>query len=134
MVPLVLGPELLNSISLDQAVVVVCVRGQIERWVSTIESEKNHSEREEISVVTLIWLLGEHFRCHIARCSDDGAIESRTIACLKSAGEAEVNEFDIVVAIHQNILRFEITMGEAFRVDVKQTLKHLSGIKLHNWL
>ena len=134
MVPLVLGPEFLNSVSLDQAVVVVCVRGQIERWMSAVKSEKNHPEREEIGVVTLIRLLGEHFRCHVARCSDNGAIESRTIASLKSASEAEVNEFDIVVAIHQNVLRFEITVRKAFRVDVKQTLKHLSGIKLHDRL
>lgn len=48
--------------------------------------------------------------------------------------EAKVCNFELVVFIEHEILRFKVAMADASLVHVLKSLKHLKGVEPGNWL
>ena len=133
-VPLVLLPELFDAVSIDQAVVVVGWVGHVEGWVSSLEGEEDHSEGEEVSVVPLVWLLLKDLWRHVAWCADHRVRESSAVTSFKFAGEAEINQLDVVVFVEEDVLRLEVPVREALGVDVQEAEEELACIELDDGL
>ena len=60
-----------------------------------------------------------------ADSADDGAVFVGTVATFKTTCKTKVDDFDVKIFVKQNVLGLEIAMGEAFLVDIVQTLQHL---------
>ena len=75
-------------------------------------NKQNDSTCEEINYLTLIWLLFKDFRCHISWCANYRSVEAATVSSLKWTCEAEIYDFDIVILIKQDVLGFQVTVGE----------------------
>ena len=133
-VPPVLLPELLDAVPIDQAVVVVRWVGHVEGWVSSLEGEEDHSEGEEVSVVPLVWLLLKDLWCHVAWCADHRVRESGAITSFKLAGEAEIDQLDVVVLVEEDVLRLEVAVREALGVDVEEAEEELATVELDDGL
>ena len=133
-VPLVLLPELFDAVPIDQAVVVVGWVGHVEGWVSSLEGEEDHSEGEEVSVVPLVWLLLKDLWRHVAWCADHRVRESGAITSFKLAGEAEIDQLDVVVLVEEDVLRLEVAVREALGVDVQEAEEELATVELDDRL
>lgn len=129
-----LGPELFDSISTDQAIVVVCRWCLVERWVSAVHRKQDGTKREQVRIVPLVRLPGKHFRSHVAWSTDYGMRESGSITSLQFASEAEIYNFDAVVGVEQDIFGLKITMWETKCIDMQQALEHLSSVVFDYWL
>ena len=127
-------PELFDTISIDQAVVVVGWVGHVEGWVSSLKGEEDHSEGEEVSVVPLVWLLLKDLWRHVAWCADHRVRESSAITSFKLAGEAEIDQLDVVVMVEEDVLRLEVSVREALGIDVQEAEEELATVKLDNGL
>ena len=123
---LVLLPELFDAVPIDQAVVVVGWIRHIEGWVSSLEGEDDHSEGEEVSVVPLVWLLLKDLWRHVAWCADHRVRESGAVTSFKFAGEAEINQLNVVVFVEEDVLRLEVPVREALGVDVQEAEEELA--------
>ena len=131
---LVLLPELFDAVPIDQAVVVVGWIRHIEGRVSSLEGEDDHSEGEEVSVVPLVWLLLKDLWRHVAWCADHRVRESGAVTSFKFAGEAEINQLNVVVFVEEDVLRLEVPVREALGVDVQEAEEELACIELDDGL
>ena len=89
-------PEEVGSVGGEQLVVVVFLVGHAERRVSRIEDKENDAEGEQVDDLTLVRLLGENLRSHIAWCADLRSVGAGAVATLKRASEAEVHYLYII--------------------------------------
>ena len=69
-------PEEIASVGGQQLVVVVLLIGHAEGWVTRVEDEENHTEGEEVDDLTLVGLLLENLRSHVAWRADHGLVGS----------------------------------------------------------
>jgi len=118
-------PEEVGSVSGEELVVVIFLVGHGEGWVTRVQDEENDSEGEEIDDLTLIWLSGKNFRSHVTWGTNNRSVSTRAITALKWASEAEIDNFNVIHLIKEDVLRLKISMRESFGVDVVNTLKHL---------
>lgn len=65
---------------------------------------------------------------HEAKRADDGAVHSITSSAFDGAGEAEIDNLDIVELVKQDIFAFEVSVGESLCVDVMHRLNELLGV------
>ena len=128
------GPELLASVRGNQLVVRVLQVCHVEGRVSRVQDEQYDTESEQIYDLTLVWLFGVDLRCHESKRADNAPVHSVASSALDWASEAEVDDLDVVELVEQDILAFEITMGETLGVDVVDGLDQLLGVVAHDAL
>ena len=63
---LVLLPEKIDSVVVDELVVAVFGACSLEGRMSSVHGKEDDSEGEDVSNMALVWLSGQDFRCHIA--------------------------------------------------------------------
>lgn len=127
-------PEEVRPVGGKQLVVGVVLVGHAERRVARVQNEKDHSKGKQVHDLALVGLLLEDLWGHVARGADDRAVGARAIAALKWAGEAEVDNLDVVHFVEQDVLGLEISVREALGVDVVHTLEDLLEVVLADGL
>ena len=70
-------------------------------------------------------LVLDEFWRHKARRAHPRSIKSWIILALQRTDEAEVDYLEVVVLVEENILRFEVPVGEPFWMQVVNTLDQL---------
>ena len=105
-------PEEVGPVSREELVVVVLLVGHSEGRVTRVQNEENNTESEKIDDLSLVGLSGENLRGHVAWSTDDGFVGARTVASLKRASEAEINNLYVVHFVEENVFGFKISMGE----------------------
>jgi hypothetical protein len=118
-------PEEVRSVSGEEFVVVVLLVGHAEGRVSRVEDEKNDTEGEKIDNLALVGLAGKDLRSHVARGTDHGPVGAGAVASLKRASEAEIDDFDVIHFVEEDVLGFEVAMRESLGVDIVDTHEHL---------
>ena len=78
--------------------------------------------------MTVVLTLGEKLWRHVAWCADLSRIESWSTLTSKSTDEAKVNDLKIVIIVQQNILRLQISVGEAKSMQVIDALQQLLDV------
>lgn len=98
----------------------------IKRKMSAEHEVDDDAKRPTVNAF-IVWLLQQNLRCHIAQ----GPIRlSASLRRTESPGESEIDELDgrrVRLVDHQNVLRFQISMGDAERVQVVNGRGHLMG-------
>ena len=128
------GPELLASVRGNQLVVWILQVCHVEGRVSRVQNEQYDAESEQIYNLTLVGLFGVDLRRHESERADNAAVHSIAGSALDWAREAEVDDLDVVELVEQDILAFEVTMGEALGVDIVDRLDQLLGVVAHDAL
>ena len=118
-------PEEVRSVGGEEFVVVVLFVGHAEGRVSGVEDEENDTEGEKIDNLALVRLAGKDLRSHVAWGTDHGPVGARSVASLKRASEAEIDDFDVIHLVEEDVFGFKIAMGEALGVDIVDTHEHL---------
>jgi|JI6StandDraft_1071083.scaffolds.fasta_scaffold03400_6 hypothetical protein len=97
---------------------------------SSEDAVEYHSHRPNISRVGLILLLSDDLRCKVLQCAalvTHFALEdSRTV--LKESAQPEIHQLDVVVLIHQNVLGFDVSVGNSPLFQVLNCLAELLEI------
>ena len=128
------GPELLRSVRGNQLVVRILHVGHVEGWVTSIQDEEDDTKGKEVDDLALVGLLSVDLWGHEAERANDGAVHARAISSLDWAGEAKVDNLDVIESVEQDILALEIAMGEALGVNVVDGLNELLGVVADNLL
>lgn len=118
-------PEEVGSVRGEQLVVVVLLVGHAEGWVSRIEDEENDAKGKQVNDLTLVWLLGQNLRSHVAWRADLRSVGAGAVATFKWASEAEVDDLNVIHLVEEDIFRFQVSVREALRVDVVDALQDL---------
>ena len=118
-------PEEVRSVGGEEFVVVVLFVGHAEGRVSGVEDEENDTEGEKIDNLALVRLAGKDLRSHVAWGTNHGPVGARSVASLKRASEAEIDDFDVIHLVEEDVFGFKIAMGEALGVDIVDTHEHL---------
>ena len=103
-------PEKIAPVGSEKLVVVVLFVGHLEGRVTRVEDEEDDAEGEQVDDLTLVGLLLKDFRSHVAWGSNHGAIEATTVTALEGAGEAEIDNFDVIHFVEKDVLRLEVAM------------------------
>jgi len=100
-----------------------------------VHDEKDNGCGEEVGHLSLVWLLLEDFRSHVAWRSDDRLVESASISAFKRACEAKVDYLQIViVVIKKDVFWLQIAVRETVLVDVVESKQHLLKVVSANFL
>jgi len=118
-------PEEVGPVGSEKLVVLVVLGSHGEGRVARVQDEEDHTEGEKINNLALVRLLQDNLGGHVALSANDGAVSARAVTSLKRAGKAEIDNFDVVVLVKEDVLRLEVSVREASRVDVVDTLEHL---------
>ena len=102
--------------------------GHVEGWVTGVQHEEDDTEGEQVNNLALVGLLGMNFWGHEAERSDNTAVHTIASTAFDGAGEAEIDNLDVVEFVEQDVLALEITMSEALSVDIVDGLDQLLGV------
>ena len=127
-------PEEVRSVGGEKLVVVILLIGHAEGRVSRVEDEKNHTKCEKIDNLTLIWLASKDLRGHVAWGTNHGPVGAGAITSFERASKTEINNFDVIHLVEEDVFRFKIAMRETLGVDVVDTHEHLLEVVLANSL
>ena len=127
-------PEEVRSVGGEELVIVILFVGHAEGRVSRVKDEKNHTKSEKIDNLALIWLTSKDLGSHVSWGTDHGPVGAGTIASLKRASEAEIDNFDVIHFVEEDVFGFKIAMREALRVNVVDTHEHLLEVVFANCL
>jgi hypothetical protein len=127
-------PEEVRSVGGEELVVVILFVGHAEGRVSRVKDEKNNTKSEKIDNLALIWLAGKDLRSHVTWGTDHGLVGAGTITSLKRASKAEIDNFDVIHFVEEDVFRFKIAMREALGVDVVDAHEHLLEVVFANCL
>ena len=87
-------------------------------WDASQDHEQDATEGENISCEGVVGFATCNFRGHVARSAD---VCLQVALLVSSLGRSEVSNLDLEVFIKQNILHLQITMSEAFLMNVLDT-------------
>lgn len=127
-------PELLRAVRRNQLVVRILQIGHVERWMTGIQDEQNDTKGEKIDDLALIGLLGVDLGRHEAERADNTPVHSVASSAFNWACEAEIDDFDIIELVKEDIFTFEVTVRESLSVNVVDGLDELLGVVAHNLL
>lgn len=128
------GPEALVLLLDDQLVEGVGLLGVFEGQVSKDEREEDDSQCEDVGPgciigVSVVSVAFVDFRGHVALFRTFIFTELDVLGgCLKSRCESEVTDFEDFFSFlskHENVLQFEVAVGDAFGVEVGEALRDL---------
>lgn len=98
-------------------VVRVC---HVEWGMASIQDEQDNAEGEKVDNVTLVRLLQQNLRGHVSLGSEDSVEITTSVTALDRGSETKISDFNVEFVVKQDILRFQVTMGSSFRMDVVQ--------------
>ena len=87
--------------------------------------EKNGTSSKQINDLGLIGLLIYQFRSHVAESANTSNVEAIAVAALYGSSKSEVNNFESVFVVKENVLGLQVTMTHSLRVEVMQTDEYL---------
>lgn len=75
--------------------------------------------------MALVRLFHDEFWRHVRSRSQDSLEEATAVTTLNGCRKTEVSEANVEVAVEHDVLRFEVTVGDALDVHVVAHLQHL---------
>ena len=94
-----------------------------ERHLADINYIQNDTTGPYVRRERVVGLLAHYIRVHIMWCT---AIDAQFFFCADPLTETEVNDFDVLASeVHQNIVKFQISVGVPFRVHISYTAHKL---------
>ena len=118
-------PENVCSVGGQTSVEWVCRSSGSERWMLSNHDEENDSCGENVDRFTFVWLFQMDFRRHVVKCSKNCLEVALSISPHGWCSEAKVCDFESILSIQQNVLRFEISMAHLVLVAVVEPLQNL---------
>jgi len=106
----------------EKVVEVFVFFGLFERENSLNNNEKNDSGGENIDFSAVILFAFLDLWCHVGHGATIGLQPvDFLVGC-----EAEISDFQVHLVIDEDILKFEVSVNDAFSLHVGQNIKHLA--------
>jgi len=125
----VLLPEEVGPVSDDQLVGLVVRVSPVEWEITRVHNEQNYTESEQVHILTLVRVSYDNLGRHEGYGTDHGLQLTLAVAALQRRSDSEVRDLDIVIFVQKDILRLEVTVSQAFRVDIVNYLEHLLEVE-----
>ena len=113
-------------------VIAIILYRVLERSTASIEDKESNTKGKNIHILTLVVLIQKHLRSHEAGGAENGRVYAErddvtvfvsTIATFKTTRKPKVGDFDVIIPVKQDVMGIDVAMGEAFLVNVVQTLQ-----------
>ena len=107
------------------------VKISLYEWCTTrVHHEEHDAERVPVRDLRLVGAASLQLGRHILHRAYKSIAEAHARLALDRAREAEICDFDVIVLIEQDVLKFEVPVRDAPTVHVADTLDHLLGVIL----
>lgn len=129
-VALMQQPKLFRPLHTEQAVVDVAHGRRLKRLPPSVHDENEDSEGEQIRQNRLVGVVHADFWRHVAIRADFllAWAEARASAAVNPASKAEIDEFEVVVAVEDQVLQLDVAMTDPDAVDGAESFYELQGV------
>jgi len=120
LIPVVHLPELIGLIAVEPLVMDVSWLSLSEWRVTSMHDEEDDSQGEEVSLLSRICFASVQLWGHVGLSAELGLEVALTVASSKRGCEPEVSDFYVVILVHQDIFRLQISVRDSIRVAIVQ--------------
>ena len=120
-------PEEVLAVARDQLVVGIILGSFLEWLCSRVEDENNDTEGEQIYKLALIAWLEMELWSHIAACTKLRSVPSATIRAWDAGGEAEIDDFNVIVFVNEDVFELEIPVSQILHIHGVNCEEQLPG-------
>lgn len=121
-----LDTEIRMSVDVKPVAHVGLVIGDLPREPTEHHAHEDDGDGPYVRQARVVSLLGEHFRREVRVGTDNPRSGDLVLArVVKDGGRTEIDELDDIVAGHDAVVEFEITMSQSHLVQVVDTVDNL---------
>jgi len=96
-----------------------------ERRILCHHYEQNNAKCKNIDTLTVIGPLFVDFWSHVVLGSQVISMQTITFVSLEGSGKSKIGNFDVEIGAEENVIRFQVSVGDASLVNVVYTFNHL---------
>ena len=90
--------------------------------------EHDHAEGEQVSVQARVRQLEQDLRGLVPTRPDDASVEAVSMGGFDFGGQAQINDFDVVVFVQDQIFHLQIAMCPALTLDSDDVVEQLGCV------